>query len=187
LNILNGKGNFNNLKYINLTLDEIKESDNMYNILSNLIENSNNLKSLILRIHPNNFNQFIPFIFKSIQKLSELRILNISQNCDNPIYDNIYLQKKIDEFPKLKLMKNIFDEFKIGNDGFILNQNKKYQIFNYNIKYKHQIINNKSDRSYIEKSSIFFNMEINNSNKLDDNKTESINLIGKKRKKIFYI
>ena len=74
MNILNGKGNFNNLKYINLTLDEIKESDNMYNILSSLIENSNNLKSLILRIHPNNLNQFISFIFKSIQKLSELRI-----------------------------------------------------------------------------------------------------------------
>ena len=57
---------FNNLKYINITIGYIKESykdknlldNHIYKYLSQLIQKSKNLKSLILRFHPNNnFNE----------------------------------------------------------------------------------------------------------------------------------
>lgn len=93
----------NNLKYINITLGEL--DDKIYSILSQIIQHSQNLKSLILRLHPHNFNQNIYFFIQLIQNLKKLRIINISQNIINPKYD-LYLDKILNEFPKLK-EKNI--------------------------------------------------------------------------------
>ena len=68
-----------NLKYLNITLGEIKEFNNkIYSILSQLIQHSKNLKSLILRLHPYNFNQNIYYFIQLIQNLKKLRVINIS-------------------------------------------------------------------------------------------------------------
>ena len=101
--------NLNNLKYINITLGEL--DDKIYSILSQIIQHSQNLKSLILRLHPHNFNQNINFFIQLIQNLKKLRIINISQNIINPKYD-LYLDKILNEFPKLKERKYYFTELK---------------------------------------------------------------------------
>ena len=88
----------NNLKYINITLGEF--NDKIYSILSQIIQHSQNLKSLILRLHPYNFNQNIYFFIQLIQNLKKLRVINISQNIKNPKYD-LYLEKILNQFPKL--------------------------------------------------------------------------------------
>ena len=135
-NIFHQVRDFENLKYINLTLGNIEESPNIHNlsilhqILSELIQNSKKLKSLILRLHSKNFNEHIHFFFHLIQNLKKLKVLNISQNIKNPKYD-LNLEKILDKFPKIKERKYCFDEFKIGNEGFT---RKKKNIFNNDIK-----------------------------------------------------
>ena len=123
LNILNKNNKFDNVKYINLTLGYIKESpfdkstNNMYQILSKIISKSKNLKSLVLRLNPHNFIENINFVFQLIENLEKLRVLNISQILEFPKY-NFSLEKILERFPKLKERKQLFNEFKIGNEGF---------------------------------------------------------------------
>jgi len=114
---------FKNLKYINLSIDYIKESPNdknlsenhIYNYLTKLIKNSSNLKSLILRLHPNNYKDCIIFFLSSIQNLKKLKVLKIIQNINNSKCD---LNEKIllTQFPKLKKRKYCFDKFIIKNN-----------------------------------------------------------------------
>ena len=124
LNILNKNNKFDNVKYINLTLGYIKKSpfdnstNNMYQILSKIISKSKNLKSLVLRLNPHNFIENINFVFQLIENLKKLRVLNISQIIEFPKY-NFSLDKILERFPKLKERKQLFNEFKIGNEGFV--------------------------------------------------------------------
>ena len=77
------KNGFSNLKHINITIGYINESpykqnkNHFYFYLSKLIQNSENLKSLILKLHPDNFIQNIPFYFSLIENLKQLRIVKI--------------------------------------------------------------------------------------------------------------
>ena len=112
-NFLNIIEQFNNLKYINLRIGYIEDSNN---ILFNIIKNSQNLKSLILRLEP---NQNINLFLQIIQNLKYLRILNISGI-------NINLNEILAQYPKLKNKLYYFKEFKIGNEGFIFNKNNLY-------------------------------------------------------------
>ena len=136
LNILNKNNKFDNVKYINLTLGYIKESpfdkstNNMYQILSKIISKSKNLKSLVLRLNPHNFIENINFVFQLIENLKKLRVLNISQIIEFPKY-NFSLDKILERFPKLKERKQLFNEFKIGNEGFGLKK-KRNIYFNFN-------------------------------------------------------
>ena len=61
---------FKKLKEINLKIDYMEESDEIYNYLSKLIKNSKNLKSLILRI---NLNQNISIFLSLIEDLKFLK------------------------------------------------------------------------------------------------------------------
>ena len=62
------ENNLKNLKYINLTLgnlnEYINERNDFYNILSKFIQNLKNLKSIILRLNPYNFNKNVYFYKK---------------------------------------------------------------------------------------------------------------------------
>ena len=128
--LLNYKGNLNNLKYINLNIgDDLSNNSNLYDNLSQLIT-SKNLKSLILKLHPNNFNNNIILLFQLIQNSKKLRIINITQNNDNPIYD-LSIKTILKQFPKLEERKYSFDEFIIGNEILIL---KQYPIIIYEIR-----------------------------------------------------
>ena len=137
--IKNQKGNFYNLKYINLTLNKIIISDNNpnYQIFKNLIQYSKNLKSLILKLHPYNFNKNINFFLRLVENLKKLKVLNISQNTINTKYD-IDLEKVLDKFPKLKEKKYYFNIFKIGDKVFI---SKEKNIENIKIEYRYEIKN----------------------------------------------
>ena len=99
-NFLNIIDQFNNLKYINLRIGYTEDSNN---ILFNIIKNSQNLKSLILRLEP---NQNINLFLQIIQNLKYLRILNISGI-------NINLNEILAQHPKLKNLKYI--NLRIGN------------------------------------------------------------------------
>ena len=131
--ILN-KGNFNDLKNINLSLGDIDLSS-----LSQIIKKSTNLKYLILRLHPNNFNKNAYYVLKLIEDLKKLKTVKITQNIKNPKY-NLYLEKIFEDFPYIKERKYYFDEFIIGNDGIIIKKNKKNNILT--IKCTYQITEN---------------------------------------------
>ena len=91
----------NNIKYINLIIGDI--SNNFYDILSKLIK-SPNLKSLILKLHSNNFNNNnIIDLFNLIENSTKLRIINITQN-NNDKYD-INIKEILKQFPKLEKRK----------------------------------------------------------------------------------
>ena len=113
---------FENLKHLNLTIGNIKESlddkslskHHFYSLLSQLIQNSKNLKSLVLRLHTNNFNQNIHFFLSSIQNLKKLKIFIIEFN-ENLKYFNE--NNILDQFPKIKERKYFFEEFRIGNNN----------------------------------------------------------------------
>ena len=129
--IINGNDNLNNLKYINLTIGEFNDINICY-ILSELIKNKK-LKSLILRLHPNIFNQLITFLLQHIEYSKSLKIIKITQNIENPEY-NLSLKIILKQFPKLNKKKYYFDEFIIGNE--ILVSKQKYSIIIYEIKKK---------------------------------------------------
>ena len=121
---------FNNLKYINITIGYIKESykdknlldNHIYKYLSQLIQKSKNLKSLILRFHPNNnFNENVNFIISLIKDLKKLRILNISSNSEL----EFPLKNLFEIYPWLKQKKYLFEEFIINKSGFIIIKNDK--------------------------------------------------------------
>ena len=138
--LINNK-ELSNLKYINITIGNIKElykdiylSDNhIFKYLFELIKQSKNLKSLILRIlriQSNNFNDDIYFICSLIEDLKKLRIINITQYLSN-IQFEISLETLFNKFPKLKNRIYYFEEFKINNIGFErkisnIEINKKY-------------------------------------------------------------
>ena len=164
--IILNKGNLKNLKHINLSLDDIDLSSN---ILSQIIKKSKNLKSLILKLSPNNFNQNVYILLDLIENLKKLKIFNIKQNIKNPEY-SLNLEKIFDDFPKLKERKYCFEEFIIGDEGFILKKNRKNNIltikciFHINenlIGYPIQLIGNK-ENEIKEKSIIYLkNKKIN--------------------------
>jgi len=154
------------LKYINLTIGYIKESfnnnlsnNNIYNYLSKLIKNSKNLKCLILRLHPYNYEKNISFFLSLIENLKKLKELKISsyENIDgNDLNEDNLLNK----FPQLRKRLYYFDEFKIKNeknfiqciyDIKITRLEEKIQLFNY-IKqdYKNNFNKNEKDNEYIE-------------------------------------
>ena len=121
---------FNELKYINITIGYIKESykdknlldNHIYKYLSQLIKNSKNLKSLILRFHPNNnFNENVNFIISLIKDLKKLRILNISSNSEL----EFPLKNLFEIYPWLKQKKYFLEEFIINKSGFIILKNDK--------------------------------------------------------------
>ena len=87
---------FKKLKEINLKIDYMEESDEIYNYLSKLIKNSKNLKSLILRI---NLNQNISIFLSLIEDLKFLKILNINGNKDKSE------EELLTNYPKLKERK----------------------------------------------------------------------------------
>ena len=136
------ENNLKNLKYINLTLSNLNEysieRNNIYNILSKFIQNLTNLKSIILRLNPYNFNKNVYFFLEFIQNLKKLKVINISQNIENPKYD-ISLEKIFSKFPKIKEKIYYFDEIKIGNEGFTNNKNN---ILNFNYKCTFEINSN---------------------------------------------
>ena len=125
------KNEFKKLKYINITIGYINESpynlstNHFYYYLSKLIKNSENLKSLILRIHPNNFNNNIYFFLSLIEDLNKLKNFSLIENCEEPKYYNY--KELINKFPKLKKRIYYFNEFKIGNSN-------NYIEYIYNIK-----------------------------------------------------
>ena len=113
----------NNLKYINITIGDISNlnkdnylSDNN-KYLFELIKNSKNLKSIILRLKTDNLNETIKFILYLIEDLKKLRIFNISQYLSQSKFD-ITFEQLIKQFPKLKNRIYYFKEFKINNIGF---------------------------------------------------------------------
>jgi hypothetical protein len=83
-------------------------------ILSKLIKNSENLKSLILRIHPNHFNNNI-FFLSLIEDINKLKNFNLIENYEEPKYYNY--KELINKFPKLKERIYYFNDFKIGNSN----------------------------------------------------------------------
>ena len=106
--IINGNG-FQKLKYINLTIGNNKVSynnlsyNNIYNYLFKLINNSENLKSLILRFT----SQIYDLSF--INHLKNLKIVNIQDNNGNKV-------NLIKEFPNLKnKLYNLDDKFNKNN------------------------------------------------------------------------
>ena len=162
---LNQKENFNNLKYINLNVNDISNYlNNIYNILSELIK-SKKLKSLILRLPSESFNENIISLFKLIENSKKLRIINITKNSDNP-KDYLNIEEILNLFPKLKKKINYFEEFKIGND--ILIPKKKcyiiYEINNKMIGKNIQLLGNKNKE--ITKKCVLYlnNTKINNVN-----------------------
>ena len=143
-NFLNIIDQFNNWKYINLRTGQI---DDPNDILFYIIQNPQNLKSLILRLEPNqNINLFLDII----QNLKYIRILNSSGI-------NINLNEILAQYPKLKNKLYYFKEFKIGNEGFIFKKNNLY----YYIKCKYEI-NGYSERIRL----LGNNLEINKKSKL---------------------
>ena len=167
-NSINEIRDFSNIKHINLEFSNIQNLSLFQQMLSKLIENSENLKSLILTLDSNYFNEHIHFFFFFIQNLKKLKILNLSQNTENPKYD-FNLEKLLDKYPKLKERVYCFNEFKIGDQGFSL---KKKIIFNYDIKCIYEIKEYclgkeiKFLESIKDKSLFYLNNEIN------DNKSE---------------
>jgi len=127
----------NTLKYINITIGYIKELykdiyfsyNHIYKYLFELIKNSQNLKSLVLRIQSNNYIEDIYFIFSLIEDLKKLRKVNI-QILSNTRF-KISLEILFNKFPKLKNRIYYFEELKINNVGFErkinnIEINKKY-------------------------------------------------------------
>ena len=167
-NSINEIRDFSKIKHINLEFSNIQNLSLFQQMLSKLIENSENLKSLILTLDSNYFNEHIHFFFQLIQNLKKLKILNLSQNIENPKYD-FNLEKLLDKYPKLKERIYCFNEFKIGDQGFNL---KKKIIFNYDIKCIYEIKEHclgkeiKFLESIKDKSLFYLNNEIN------DNKSE---------------
>ncbi len=168
------KKELKNLKYINIRIGYIKGLyKEMYlydKYIFDLIKNSKNLKSLILRIDSNNFNKNIKFILDLIKDLNKLRIVNIYSSdfkFETP------LEQLIEEFPVLKNRIYYFKEFKINNIGFEMKINniveKNRELINtikcnYDIKEINkpiQIINNKNNEgSNIKKyCTLFLNNE----------------------------
>ncbi len=156
--IING---FPNLKYLNLTIGYINESpyeENNYHFyfyLSKLIKNAENLKSLILKLHPNNFIQNIPFYFSLIENLKKLRIVKIIENCKEQRYFNY--DNLLNNFPKLKERIYCFEEFKIGNQN-------NYIEYIYNIKKRgiQSLLKCKEYQLSEEKMKEYFKIHINN-------------------------
>ena len=136
-NLLNQliKEDMNNLKYINLNLGDIDLS-----ILYEMIKKCYNLKSLILKLHPNNFNQNINLLLQLIENLKQLKIINIISNNSNFKYD-ICLTQQLNNCPKTKERKYYCDKFIIGNEVFILRPKWTNNIINFNIKFIYDIKN----------------------------------------------
>ena len=182
--------NTNNLKYINLNLNNDFYDNN--NLLINhkiieLIQNSKNLKSLILRLNTNNFEKNVCLIFQSIQNLKKLKVLNIIQNDEYPKCD-FCLEKILDQYPLLKKRRYCFDEFKIDNEGFMMERKKKNNFINYDIKCIYNI-----DMESLDKKIRLFNTELKgnsvlylNHEKINDNRYRFRN-IGKYILKIKFL
>ena len=165
--IINENG-FQKLKYINLTIGYIKENPNnnlsdnhIYNYLSKFIKSSINLKCLILRLHPNNYQQNILFFLSLIENLKKLKQLNISSYKD--IYENDLNENNLlNKFPKLKERLDYFDEFKIKNKKNYIESiydikptriEEKIKLFNYIIQDYNNIFcknENEEMKEYIE-------------------------------------
>ncbi len=117
---------FQNLKYLNLTIDNNQEFSNEENLsknrifynLSKLIKNSTKLKSLILRLHPYNYEEKVYFILSLIENLNQLKILKISLNCEEPKIRNLNEEILLEKYPKIKERRYYFKEFNI-NDNYI--------------------------------------------------------------------
>ena len=117
------KNNLTKLKYLNLTIGYINETlnennllnNNIFKLLSTLIKNSFKLKSLIIRLHPDNYNQYVSFFLSLIENLKKLKVVQIIENCDEPKY---YLNESLllNKVPKLKERRYCFNEFKITNE-----------------------------------------------------------------------
>jgi len=158
---INGNDNFNNLKYINLNIGNINDIY-VINFLFKLIKKKK-LKSLILRLNPNIFNQLITFLLQFIEYSKSLKIINITQNIENPKY-NLNSKIILKQFPKLNERKYYFDEFIIGNQ--ILVSKKQYSIIIYEIKKKYlgeqiKILGNEN-KEILQKCIIYLNnKEIN--------------------------
>ena len=137
---------FQNLKYLNLTIDNNQEFSNEENLsknrifynLSKLIKNSTKLKSLILRLHPYNYEEKVYFILSLIENLNQLKILKISLNRKEPKIRNLNEEILLEKYPKIKERRYYFKEFNI-NDNYIkcifkidINQlNKNVKLLNY--------------------------------------------------------
>ena len=73
---------FDKLKYINLTIGNVNQF--LYNNFSNFLSKTKNLKSIILRLNPQDFNEEnIDFFLSLIENLKKVKIVKINQNSDN--------------------------------------------------------------------------------------------------------
>ena len=164
------QNNLTKLKYLNLTIGYINESLNennllnnqIFQILSKLIQNSFKLKYLILRLHPDNYNQYVSFFLSLIDNLKKLKVVQIIENCDEPKY---YLNESLllNKYPKLKERRHCFNEFKITNEKNYIEcihdkngiEGQIQLLFNITQDYKNNILVYKKDfKDYIE---IFIN------------------------------
>ena len=158
------------IKYKNIDIRGINLCDLNLNINQFFDKSINNIRTIYYKgeLDSNYFNEHIHFFFQLIQNLKKLKILNLSQNTENPKYD-FNLEKLLDKYPKLKERVYCFNEFKIGDQGFSL---KKKIIFNYDIKCIYEIKEYclgkeiKFLESIKDKSLFYLNNEIN------DNKSE---------------
>ena len=157
-NLLNElfKDDLDNLKYINLNLGDIDIS-----LLVKMIVKYKNLKSLILKLHPNNFNQNINLLLQLIENLKQLKIINITSNNNYPKKD-IYLLEKLNNYPKIKERKYYYKEFIIGNEEFIKRSNES---INFNIKGLYKIDKSETIKLFDNKGEITNKCKITFNNK----------------------
>ena len=121
---------FDKLKYINLTIGNVNQF--LYNNFSNFLSKTKNLKSIILRLNPQDFNEEnIGFFLSLIENLKKVKIVKINQNSDNS--EKYIIPNILEQYPKIKHKFNCFNKFVIGGKEFI-KKFKKNTILNSHIQ-----------------------------------------------------
>ena len=121
---------FDKLKYINLTIGNVNQF--LYNHFSNFLSKTKNLKSIILRLNPQDFNEEnIGFFLSLIENLKKVKIVKINQNSENS--EKCIIPNILEQYPKIKHKFNCFNKFVIGGKEFI-KKVKKNTILNSHIQ-----------------------------------------------------
>ncbi len=126
---------FDKLKYINLRIGNVNQF--FYNNFSNFLSKTKNLKSIILRLNPQDFNEEnIGFFLSLIEKLKKVKIVKINQNSENSEKSSI--PNILEQYPKIKHKFYCFNKFVIGGKEFI-KKVKKNTILNSHIQCIYEI------------------------------------------------
>ena len=121
---------FDKLKYINLTIGNVNQF--LYNNFSNFLSKTKNLKSIILRLNPQDFNEEnIRFFLSLIENLKKVKIVKINQNSENS--EKCIIPNILEQYPKIKHKFYCFHKFVIGGKEFI-KKVKKNTNLNYHIQ-----------------------------------------------------